>query len=257
MHPETKRPVPAEERKDVDAAEGLAMFLDVVRDFDEFGGASVELAAWELEISEASIAPSLPDAINCGLLHDGGVDDTGEQMWQLRELHKWWDHDDHTRIGAAHGARMMVRLHHVHPRSVDAAARTLGKATRQTARHARRIPGMARAEGRVERFAGQQKDFGIAHYDGLGSENIIGRLPGLSQIDLTKIHAYEHKHQDRSTILDRVTGLRGNEPWTGYDELTAAEVRTTLEVADGATLGRAHAYEHAHKDRTVVMAAST
>ena len=52
------------------------------------------------------------------------------------------------------------------------------------------------------------------------------RLPELSQIDLAKIDVYERRDENRSTVLDRVATLRGDEPWPGYDELTAAEVRS-------------------------------
>ena len=69
-----------------------------------------------------------------------------------------------------------------------------------------------------------EDDLAIAGYDSLTVEEINGKLSGLSQIDLAKVDSYERRHQDRTTILSRVSTLRGNEPWPGYDELTVAEV---------------------------------
>ena len=58
------------------------------------------------------------------------------------------------------------------------------------------------------------------------------KLAELSQIDLAKIDSYERKNQNRTTILSRITTLRGDEPWAGYDELTAAEVQAVLAEGD-------------------------
>ena len=95
---------------------------------------------------------------------------------------------------------------------------------KRTARQARKVPGVARAEGQIKGAVASEEDLAIARYDTLTAEEITGKLPELSQIDLAKIDAYERKNQNRTTILSRVTSLRGDEPWAGYDELTAAEV---------------------------------
>jgi hypothetical protein len=49
---------------------------------------------------------------------------------------------------------------------------------------------------------------------------------------LGEIDAYERENQNRTTILSRVTTLRGAEPWTGYNELTAEEVKAVLSKDD-------------------------
>ena len=90
---------------------------------------------------------------------------------------------------------------------------------KRTARQARKVPGVARAEGQVKGAVASEEDLAIARYDALTAEEIVGRLGELSQIDLAKVAAYERKHQKRSTILGRVDSLQGNEPWPGYDEL--------------------------------------
>ena len=70
-----------------------------------------------------------------------------------------------------------------------------------------------------------EDDLAIARYDCLTADEITAKLTDLSQIDLAKIDSYERKNQNRTTVLSRVSSLRGDEPWAGYDELTAAEVQ--------------------------------
>ena len=70
-----------------------------------------------------------------------------------------------------------------------------------------------------------------------------------------KIDAYERKNQDRSTVLSRIDALRGNEPWAGYDELTAAEVQAVLSEGDDERAQQVRAYERSHKNRAGVMQA--
>ena len=80
--------------------------------------------------------------------------------------------------------------------------------------------------------------------------------PELSQIDLAKIDAYERKNQNRTTVLSRITSLRGDEPWAGYDELTAAEVQAVLSEGDDDRAKQVRSYERAHKNRAGVLKAA-
>ncbi len=82
------------------------------------------------------------------------------------------------------------------------------------------------------------------------------RLPELSQIDLAKVDAYERRHENRTTVLDRASALRGDEPWPGYDELNANEIRAALSEATDARLEAVRTYERAHKDRSSVLNAA-
>lgn len=77
---------------------------------------------------------------------------------------------------------------------------------------ARKVPGVAAAEGQLKGAVADQDDLAIARYDDLTAEEIIAKLSGVSQIDLAKIDSYERRHQDRSTIRGRVSSLRGDEP---------------------------------------------
>ena len=56
----------------------------------------------------------------------------------------------------------------------------------------------------------------------------MGTPNELSQVDLAKVAVYERKNDNRSTVLDRISPLQGDEPWPGYDELNVEEVRAAL-----------------------------
>jgi hypothetical protein len=101
-----------------------------------------------------------------------------------------------------------------------------------------------------------EQDLAIGRYDALTAEEVIGRLAELSQVDLAKVAAYERKHQKRSTVLGRVDSLQATEPWPGYDELTADEVRAVLAEGDDDRAKEVRAYERAHKNRAGVMKAA-
>jgi hypothetical protein len=57
----------------------------------------------------------------------------------------------------------------------------------------------------------------------------------------------------RTTILSRVTSLRSDEPWAGYDELTGAEVVAVLSEGDDDRAEQVRSYERAHKNRAGVL----
>jgi ferritin-like metal-binding protein YciE len=142
---------------------------------------------------------------------------------------------------------------------VEATKRTARKTsatTKRTARQARKVPGVAQVEGQVKGATAAEDDLAIANYDALTVDEINGRLSSLSQIDLAKVDSYERRHQDRTTILGRVSTLRGSEPWPGYDELTVSEVQTALAEGDDELVDRTREYERAHKNRAGVMKAT-
>jgi ferritin-like metal-binding protein YciE len=136
------------------------------------------------------------------------------------------------------------------------AVRSAGTQAKRTARQARKVPGVARAEGQVKGAVASEEDLAISRYDSLTADEIVGRLTGLSQVDLAKVAAYERKNQNRSTVLGRIDTLQGNEPWPGYDELTADEVRAVLAEGDDDRAREVRAYERAHKNRAGVLKAA-
>src|SRR6202012_5864299 len=133
------------------------------------------------------------------------------------------------------------------------ATRKTATATKRAARTARRVPGVAKSEGQIKGAVAAETDLAIARYDTLTAEEIISRLSGLSQIDLAKVDSYERRNQNRNTILGRLTALRGEEPWPGYDELTVAEIESVLSEGDDDLLKQVRAYERSHKNRAGVL----
>ena len=73
---------------------------------------------------------------------------------------------------------------------------------------------------------------------------------------MAKVDAYERKNQDRTTIRSRIASLRGDEPWAGYDELTASEVQAVLSEGDDERAAQVRTYERAHKNRAGVLTAA-
>jgi hypothetical protein len=66
--------------------------LEVLSEFDTFGGGSLGLVAWELGLPEDALAPAWAKAIREGLLEPAGTDKaSGEAMWRLsdrgRQMH--------------------------------------------------------------------------------------------------------------------------------------------------------------------------
>jgi ferritin-like metal-binding protein YciE len=140
--------------------------------------------------------------------------------------------------------------------SYDLATTGAAEAVKRTASQARKVPGVARAEGEVKGALASEDDLAIKDYDNLTVAEITSRLTGLSQIDLSKVDAYERKNQDRTGITERIAKLRGDEPWPGYDELTAAEIKAVLDEGDDERAQRVRAYERDHKNRAGVLRAA-
>jgi hypothetical protein len=60
--------------------------LSVMRDFDEFGGASLELVAWELGEPPSLVDPAWSKLIADGLIEPAGIDSVfGEPLWKISE----------------------------------------------------------------------------------------------------------------------------------------------------------------------------
>ena len=135
-------------------------------------------------------------------------------------------------------------------------ARATGARAKRSARQARKLPGVTQAEGQIKGAVAVEGDLAIARYDTLTAEEITGKLAELSQIDLAKVDAYERKNQNRATVLSRISTLRGNEPWAGYDELTAADVQAALSDGDDERAAQVRSYERGHKNRAGVLKAA-
>jgi hypothetical protein len=93
----------------------------------------------------------------------------------------------------------------------------------------------------------------IANYDAQTAEEITQRLRKLSQADLAKLEAYEKQGQARTTVLDAISALRGDAPWSGYDDMEAEEVNDALKRRNGDAVRRVLDYERQHKGRTTII----
>ena len=91
---------------------------------------------------------------------------------------------DVTKTGAADAARATGKA------AAKTARKTGAKAKRST-RQARKVPGVAQAEGQVKGAVASQSDLAIAGYDKLTAEEIVAKLSELSQIELAKVDSYE------------------------------------------------------------------
>jgi ferritin-like metal-binding protein YciE len=156
---------------------------------------------------------------------------------------------DISKTGAADAARSASE-------SVKGAARDATSSAKRTARKARKVPGVARAEGQVKGALASEGDLAITGYGKLTASEIVEKLAHLSQVELAKIDSYERKNENRTTILSRITSLRGDEPWPGYDELSVDEIRAVLDQGDEERVKRVPPYERSHKNRAGVIDAS-
>ena len=121
---------------------------------------------------------------------------------------------------------------------------------------ARKIPGVAAAEGAVLGATASEEDLPIKDYDKQSAEDIAAKLKGFTQRDLRTIQAYEGKRENRATILDRIHKLTGDEPWSGYDEQSVEQVVEALDATDTETAKTVRSYERDHKERSTVLDAA-
>ena len=154
-----------------------------------------------------------------------------------------------TTTGAADAVREVDRV-------AKTTARTTAARAKRTSRQARKVPGVAQAEGQIKGAVATEADLAIPRYDQLTADEIVGKLAALSQIDLAKVDAYERKNENRTTVLNRISALRGDEPWPGYDELTADEVQAVLSEGDDDRAEQVRSYERSHKNRAGVLRAT-
>ena len=154
---------------------------------------------------------------------------------------------DITETGAADAARSASQ-------SVKGAAHDATSSAKRTARKARKVPGVA--PGQIKGALASEDDLAITGYGKLTAAEITEKLAHLSQVDLAKIDSYERKNENRKTILSRITSLRADEPWPGYDDLSVDEIRAVLDEGDEERIKHVRSYERSHKNRAGVIDAS-
>jgi hypothetical protein len=136
--------------------------------------------------------------------------------------------------------------------AVEVAEETTTKVTRGTARAATRAT--KRTATATRKAAGAEAP--VAGYDDLTAEEVVAKLPELTQVQLAQVAAYEQAHDARSTVLERVSSLRSAEPAPGYDELSADEAQKLVTGGDAELAAAVRDYERRHKGRTSVIDAA-
>jgi ferritin-like metal-binding protein YciE len=225
--------------KDTAATEALeiATYTAIIRLAREFGDTQTaelgeSILADEQHMLERVLAeiPRLTAAVV-------GADVNGDSSYELAQT------------GAADAMRSAGR-------TAKRTARGAGAQAKRKARTARRVPGVARAEGAAKGAVASAEDLPISNYEKLTAEEIVAKLVEVSQVDLAKVDAYERRNQDRTTVTAKIASLRAKEPWPGYDEQTIEEIRAALGDADQSSARRVREYEKSHKNRTGVREAS-
>ena len=130
-----------------------------------------------------------------------------------------------------------------------------GRPARRSGRPGR-YPAPSRPRASARGAVAGEDDLPIASYDSLKAAEIVERLPRLSQVELGTVDAYERRHSARRTILAKIDLLRGDEPWTGYDEQGVGEVEARVREADEEEARRVRDYERRHKGRKGVLEAA-
>jgi ferritin-like metal-binding protein YciE len=153
-----------------------------------------------------------------------------------------------TKTGAADATTKVAR------QGKKTARKTQARAKRTT-RQARNNSGVARGEGQAK-GAVASEDLPLEPYRSMSIDEIISKLPALSQIELAKVDSYERSNDNRTAVLTRISALRSEEPWPGYDELTVAEIEAVLSEGDDQRAQNVAAYERAHKNRPEVVQSS-
>ncbi len=95
-----------------------------------------------------------------------------------------------------------------------------------------------------------------ADYDRLTATEVVGKLTDFTQSQLSDTVAYERANRKRTTVIDRAQGLQEDEPFSGYDDLTARDVAQRLTDADEPTARRVREYEGRHRPRVEVLEAA-
>ena len=93
----------------------------------------------------------------------------------------------------------------------------------------------------------------FAGYDKLKTKELLAALSSHSQVELAEVASYEHAHEDRHVVFDKLRWLRQDEPLPGYDAMSADEVAAALQKADLLEIKRVRGYERKFHARRGVL----
>jgi hypothetical protein len=93
----------------------------------------------------------------------------------------------------------------------------------------------------------------VSGYDSLKTKEVVASLSSRSQVELAAIQSYEHAHENRVSVFDKLRWLRQDEPLPGYDALSSEQLLAALENTDLAGLKRVRSYERKFRARREVL----
>jgi hypothetical protein len=105
--------------------------------------------------------------------------------------------------------------------------------------------------GTAKQKAAAQEPF--PGYAKLDAKRAVSSLRSHSQVELAEVESYEHAHEARVSVFDKLRWLRGKEPIPGYDALSIDGVIAALKKADLVTIKRVRGYERKFGARKDVL----
>jgi hypothetical protein len=133
------------------------------------------------------------------------------------------------------------------------AKQTVKKTTRRAQKSTRRTAPQTAAQPQRVATPRTASDLPIASYGSLTADEIVSRLSGLTQTDLSKVYKYEKGHENRATVLDAIDRKLVTLPISNYDALNADEIVERLDTLDESELKTIKRYESTTKMRSTVL----
>src|SRR4051795_3148505 len=152
--------------------------------------------------------------------------------------------------GAADAARSAGRGA---KRSASRTQRKAGSKARSAASSSSSGSSRRSSSGSSRRSGGRKAEAPLPDHDKLTASQAVAKLTDLTQDQLGQVIAYERANRKRTTVIDKAQSLQENEPFPGYDDLTARDVAQRVRDADEATARRVREYEGRHQRRVEVL----
>lgn len=140
-------------------------------------------------------------------------------------------------------------------RTVKKAAKKTTKGAPKTTQKTARKTVERTTEAKPQRISAPRtaSELPIESYGSLTADEIVSRLSGLTQTDLSKVYKFEKAHENRATVLNAIEGKFVTLPIPAYDSLIADEIVDRLDKLDASELKTIKSYEGATKKRSTVL----
>ncbi len=140
-------------------------------------------------------------------------------------------------------------------RTVKKAAKKTTKGAPKTTQKTARKTVERTSEAKPQRISAPRtaSELPIESYGSLTADEIVSRLSGLTQTDLSKVYKFEKAHENRATVLNAIEGKFVTLPIPAYDSLIADEIVDRLDKLDASELKTIKSYEGATKKRSTVL----